>query len=219
MPFSSTCFTVLISLASAFQVSDRKPDAKSRGVLKSITVYTVPADRYTPFQIDAKSDFVQFTVRIPKALGPAEKGVEIEELPFVTLVKFDGIPQGDGVPLEEAIEAAKKALGGKVVFPDVVFQYVISDVGNAPDHLFLLFIPKNADLATLRRLYPEEKSFKFPEAEARRILGNSALRKEEQEAYLELLQRGGAVVVPTEDKKKVHLSIQPGNKILQHVIK
>jgi hypothetical protein len=131
---------------------------------------------------------------------------------------------GDGTSSEELRDAVLKTSGRERDFtsPGGTFGYLLQkQLKNLdrPANLILLFLPKNADLATLKRLYPKEKTFSFSDEEAKRLLAESVLPQNEIGDYIELLHRGGAFVFTRKNGTKAYLSVQPERRLSLHAMK
>ncbi len=96
------------------------------------------------------------------------------------------------------------------------YTYIVS-TEKGPKNVFLLFLPEKADLETLHEVYPQEQRFKFPEEEVKRKLAETDLPEESRAKYVELLRRGGAIYFTRKNGKRVLLTVQPGNKVLEEV--
>ncbi len=180
-----------------------------------VTVYTVPTADNTPIRVKLPVDdreyvaAANFWIRIPDTLGPRNKGVEIEKLLFVTLLEMRDLAL-------DRVEDAKPVLAGTAVVGGGRFHYQVEP--DAPPNVVLLFLPKDADLDTLQRLYPKQESFKFSPEEVHHVLADSALPKDKYQAYVNLLGRGGAIIFPGKDGKKTYLAVQPDGRLVQRVL-
>lgn len=156
---------------------------------------------------------IGFAIKVPAALGREDELIEIEPPPFVTYFRLNG-----GFKDIEKIRAImdKGGLVNKLVYSGLYVHYYIS--GDLPSNIFLIYSPKDADLKVLQGLYPQKKSFSFSEEKARTTLLDTALPPTEISAYIDLLHRGGAIIVTRKDGKKLYLAVMSRGDLLAHVL-
>lgn len=153
-------------------------------------------------------DEIGFAITIPEQVGKDDEAVEIEPPPFVTLL---GVTARSYGPVSTVFTR-----GGTKVIAGVEIRYSIK--GAVPKNIFLLYLPKTADLNTLQGIYPEKASFTFEDDKAAAILADTALAQVDVVSYIDLLHRGGAIIVPGKDGKKVYVAVMPDGELLRHAL-